>query len=99
MEICVDGEWGTACDDYWDMAAARVVCRQLGLDFCKYLASCAVSVAIPLPTDSVPFTFGGGCGEIHVFSCAGQETSLQNCAEVDIFCAHFKDAGVKCYNG
>ena len=32
LEICARGEWGTVCSDSFNIRAARVVCRQLGVE-------------------------------------------------------------------
>ena len=87
VEIYLQGQWGTICDDHWDIQSATVVCKQLGfLD-----AISAVGNA----------EFGEGSGPIHLddLLCVGNESALINCSARPIGehnCDHSEDAGVRC---
>ncbi|XP_072921261.1 neurotrypsin [Hemitrygon akajei] len=87
VEIFINGQWGTICDDGWTDKDAAVVCRQLGY---KGIAK-ARSLAY----------FGDGVGPIHMdnVKCTGSEESLEDCHKQDIGthnCRHSEDAGVIC---
>uniref|UniRef100_A0A3B1JN28 SRCR domain-containing protein n=1 Tax=Astyanax mexicanus TaxID=7994 RepID=A0A3B1JN28_ASTMX len=87
VEVLYRGEWGTVCDDYWDMSDAAVVCRELG---------CGEAV------DAVSEDhFGSGSGPIwmNYVHCSGSESTLKNCTSPgwgDHSCDHSKDAGIIC---
>ncbi|XP_007242014.3 galectin-3-binding protein A [Astyanax mexicanus] len=90
VEVYHSGQWGTVCDDNWEMAQAQVVCRQLGFPG-------AVSA-------SVGGVNGEGSGPIWLddVTCTGSESSLASCRFKGwgiTDCSHKEDAGVICESG
>ena len=87
VEVHYNGQWGTVCDDGWDLNDAQVVCRQLGF-----------GSAIATSDDAF---YGQGSGPIWLNSvnCYGTELNIQNCLhsgwEIND-CSHGEDASVKC---
>ena len=87
MEVHHNGEWGTVCDDGWDLNDAQVVCREL------YFGP-AIAVGHKA-------SYGQGIGNIWLdnLKCDGTEQSIRMCSHRgwgDTNCSHSKDAGVQC---
>ncbi|XP_059361017.1 deleted in malignant brain tumors 1 protein [Carassius carassius] len=87
VEVLHRGQWGTVCDDGWDLSDAAVVCREL---------DCGE------PLDALGAArFGSGSGPIWMTTvlCTGSESTLKNCGSSGwgkSRCYHGKDAGVIC---
>ncbi|XP_061439767.1 lysyl oxidase homolog 3 isoform X1 [Rhineura floridana] len=87
VEVLKGGEWGTVCDDRWNLVTASVVCRELGFGSAKEALTGA--------------RMGQGMGQIHMneVQCLGPEKSLWSCPYKNITqqdCKHSEDAGVRC---
>ena len=87
VEVYYQGQWGTVCDDEWDLDDANVICRMLGLPSASHAWSYA--------------HFGQGSGPITLddVSCQGYESSIADCphrAWLEHNCGHSEDAGVTC---
>uniref|UniRef100_H3CEX2 SRCR domain-containing protein n=1 Tax=Tetraodon nigroviridis TaxID=99883 RepID=H3CEX2_TETNG len=87
VEIRHNHQWGTVCDDEWQLPNGDVVCRELG---------CGHAVSAPTSAH-----FGRGTGPIWLdnVKCTGQETTLTHCSHNtfgDHNCGHGEDAGVIC---
>uniref|UniRef100_A0A8C4VQX4 protein-lysine 6-oxidase n=1 Tax=Gopherus evgoodei TaxID=1825980 RepID=A0A8C4VQX4_9SAUR len=87
VEVLQHGQWGTVCDEKWDLLAASVVCRQLGYGTARQALAGA--------------QLGQGLGPIHMtkVQCTGYEHLLHECSFQEAAqsgCQHEADAAVRC---
>ncbi|KAL6460137.1 hypothetical protein MHYP_G00318960 [Metynnis hypsauchen] len=90
LEVYHNAEWGSVCDNLWDIRDAQVVCRQLG---CGPALSADGSAVV-----------GTGKGTIWLnrVKCRGNEIHLWDCPHSlknHTDCSHRQDAGVTCTAG
>ena len=89
MEVYVNGQWGTICEDLWSLADGVVACQQLGYgtvyDTLRQLPFGA-NENLPILLDNLV--------------CGSFEDRLQNCfanvGNTSHNCDHSKDAGLVC---
>ncbi|XP_031434622.2 uncharacterized protein LOC116223158 [Clupea harengus] len=87
VEIYHNGEWGTVCDDSWDIYDTEVVCRQLGC-----------GKALHAPREAY-FGQGSGTTWLDEVLCSGTESSITQCSHNGFGnenCNPSEDAGVVC---
>jgi receptor-type tyrosine-protein phosphatase Q len=87
VEVCLNGLWGTVCDDSWSKTDANVMCWQLGYsnaDATVYTNAYFGQGIIPILMTTV--------------SCSGTESRLVDCSYSSFTggCYHYEDAGVRC---
>ncbi len=87
LEVYHNAEWGSVCDDQWDISDAQVVCRQLGC-----------GAALRADGNSV---FGAGKGVVWLnkVECRGNEIHLWDCPlslKNHTDCSHKEHAGLTC---
>ncbi|KAM9780065.1 galectin-3-binding protein B-like [Neosynchiropus ocellatus] len=87
VEIYHDGQWGTVCDDGWDMADTQVVCRQLNFPGAKFVYS------------RNDFEKATGPIWLDEVKCDGSEHNLISCGRKEwgvTDCTHKEDVAIAC---
>ncbi|XP_033104713.1 neurotrypsin-like [Anneissia japonica] len=90
VEIYYNGEWGTVCNDRWDLDDALVVCRELGYGY---------------PVQTLIYGYQGDTYQnilLDEVDCSGWESRLSSCSHPALGehdCAHIEDVAIECSPG
>ena len=88
MEVYYNGEWGTVCNDNWDLYDAQVVCSELSYGATAMQAAVYGQSSRRIWLDNV--------------NCVGTEDTIASCSHNNWGyhdCLYEKDANVKCSSG
>ncbi|XP_062961926.1 CD5 antigen-like [Cynocephalus volans] len=90
VEIDWNGQWGTVCDDGWDINDVAVLCRELG---------CGAAKGTPSGILYKPSKEKEQKVLIQQVNCNGMEDTLDECEPSDVFdCQYDESAGASCEN-
>ena len=101
LEIYINGQWGTICDDYWNDEEADVACRQLGFAGGSVVDASRFNAGSGRSTGSFP----GGDDDQPIWlddvQCNGSESDLLECRHRRsesgrVGCRHYEDVGIRC---
>ena len=109
VEIYIDGQWGTICDDLFDQIDANVTCKQLGFagatsyrtSASAGLVNSVVSELNGMLLSLYMCSFSSGTGPIWLddLQCTASDTKLISCRHRAVgthSCGHSEDIAVYC---
>jgi len=88
LEIYHNGHWGTVCRDYFNTAAAKVVCDSLGFGYAGWWKS------------AINYGLGTSMIWLDNVQCDGTERNISKCSHREWGehnCGHSRDVAVVCY--
>ena len=88
VEVCVDNQWGSICDDSWSPPSTALTCKLLN----KFGGE-LISPVDFLVNDTVPILLDD-------VKCTGSESNFLSCPQLSLSlphdCSHTEDVAVRC---